>query len=271
MWNCRRYFYVSGSGSGSASIISSSLSSSFSNSVLLPNTFSGLVAGNYNVYFKDENGCVTSSLVNMATTQFVTLSYEITNNVCFSGSLGSMYLNDVNEVTDEEIPITGGQAPFTWSWSGPDGFTSSSEDIINLRSGSYTLDLYDTNQCTYSFTYDLLSPQIISYTASIDYSDSVSSSIILENLAGGTPPYSITASTAEAEYLLTASSVSSLQIGLDADQLNSGSASLSIIDESGCSLVSASIKHTYVSGAYLSQSLQLGITSSQQFLVGLGL
>ena len=258
-------FFVSGSGSGSASGISASLSSSFSNSVLLPNTFSGLVAGNYNVYYKDENGCVTSSLVNMATTQFVTLSYEVTNNVCFSGSLGSMYLNDIDEITGEEIPITGGQAPFTWSWSGPDGFTSSSEDIINLRSGSYTLDLYDTNQCTYSFNFDLLSPLPISYTASIDYSDSVSSSIILENLAGGTPPYSITASTAEAEYLLTASSVSSLQIGLDADQLNSGSASLSIIDESGCSLISASIKHTYVSGAYLSQSLQIGTTSSQQF------
>ena len=258
-------FFISGSGSGSASIISSSLSSSFSNSVLLPNTFSGLVAGDYNVYFKDENGCVTSSLVNMATTQFVTLSYDTTNITCFSGSNGSLILNDVNETTGEEIPITGGQAPFTWSWSGPDGFTSSSEDIINLRSGSYTLDLYDTNQCTYSFNFDMLSPPIVSYTASIDYSDSVSSSIILENLQGGTEPYSITASTAEAEYLLTASSVSSFQIGLDADQLNSGSASLSIIDSSGCSLVSASIKHTYVSGAYLSQSLQLGTTSSQQF------
>ena len=258
-------FFISGSGSGSASGISSSLSASFSNSVLLPNTFSGLVAGDYNVYFKDENGCVTSSLVNMATTQFVTLSYQTTNIICFSGSNGSLLLNDVNETTGDEIPITGGQAPFTWSWSGPDGFTSSSEDIINLRSGSYTLDLYDTNQCTYSFNFDMLSPPIVSYTASIDYSDSVSSSIILENLQGGTEPYSITASTAEAEYLLTASSVSPFQIGLDADQLNSGSASLSIIDSSGCSLVSASIKHTYVSGAYLSQSLQLGTTSSQQF------
>ena len=56
------------------------------------------------------------------------------------------------------------------------------QDIINLRSGSYTLDLYDTNQCTYSFNFDLLSPPIITYTASIDYSNSVSSSIIIENL-----------------------------------------------------------------------------------------
>ena len=96
---------------------------------------------------------------------------------------------------------------------------------------SYTLDLYDTNQCTYSFNFDMLSPQIISYTSSIDYSNPVSSSILLENLAGGTPPYSITASTGESEYLLTASSVSSLYIGLDADQLNSGSASISIIDD----------------------------------------
>ena len=256
-------FFVSGSGSGSMSGVSASLSASFSNSVLLPNTFSGLTVGTYNVYFKDANGCVTSSEVEMGKTQYVTLSYDTTNNICFSGSIGSLILDDFSD-DGEEIPITGGQAPFTWSWTGPDGFTSASEDIINLKSGSYTLDLYDTNQCTYSFNFDMLSPQIISYTSSIDYSNPVSSSILLENLAGGTPPYSITASTGESEYLLTASSVSSLYIGLDADQLNSGSASISIIDDSGCSLISASVKHDWQSGSFVSSSSQTGTSSIQE-------
>ena len=258
-------FYVSGSGSGSLGGVSASMTSSFSNSVLLPNTFSGITAGNYDIYFEDSNGCVTSSNVTMNTTQFVTLSYVITNNECYSGSLGSMYLNDLNTVTDEEIPITGGQEPFTWSWSGPDGFTSSSEDIINLTSGSYTLDLYDTNQCTYSFQYDLLSPGIISYTTSIDYSNENSASIFIQNLLGGSPPYSITASTPKSEYLLT-SSLQNFYIGLDADQLDSGSASLQIIDNTGCTIVSASVLTEWSSsGEYVSESLQIGTSSVQEF------
>ena len=51
------------SASGATGTISASLSASFSNSVSLPNSFSLLTEGSYNVYFKDSNLCTSSSTI----------------------------------------------------------------------------------------------------------------------------------------------------------------------------------------------------------------
>ena len=75
--------------------------------------------------------------------------------------------------------------------------SSSSIDALNAPSGTYTLNVFDANNATYSFDFDLLSPDIMNFTASIDYSSSLSSSIKITNLAGGLEPYNVTASPLE--------------------------------------------------------------------------
>lgn len=43
--------------------------------------------------------------------------------------------------------VTGGTPPYTYYWTGPNGFTSSNEDIFNLADGLYQLTVTDANGC----------------------------------------------------------------------------------------------------------------------------
>jgi hypothetical protein len=59
---------------------------------------------------------------------------------------------DVNDTNSGSIEITvaGGSESYTFSWSGPDAFASSDEDLNGLAGGTYTLVITDTNDCTAS-------------------------------------------------------------------------------------------------------------------------
>lgn len=48
-----------------------------------------------------------------------------------------------------DVTVNGGVAPYTYSWTGPSGFTATTEDISNLCGGMYTLTVIDssTNPC----------------------------------------------------------------------------------------------------------------------------
>lgn len=43
-----------------------------------------------------------------------------------------------------DLTISGGAAPFLVNWVGPDGFTSSEEDLVELAPGTYTVTVTDS-------------------------------------------------------------------------------------------------------------------------------
>lgn len=51
--------------------------------------------------------------------------------------------------------VTGGTSPYTYSWTGPNGFSSTDKDIFNLANGLYTLTVTDVNGCTQTVSYNL--------------------------------------------------------------------------------------------------------------------
>ena len=55
--------------------------------------------------------------------------------------------------------VSGGTAPYSYSWTGPNGFTSTSKDIFNLSDGSYVLTVTDAKGChqTESYIMDVAS------------------------------------------------------------------------------------------------------------------
>jgi len=230
------------SASGATGVISASLSSSFSNSVELPTEFSGLIEGSYNVYFKDSNLCTSSSNILLGKTQPVTASYTITHIDCFDSSSGKIILNELDSNnTASDSFLTGGLSPLTWSWSGPNGFSTSSENVIELASGSYILNIFDADGCSNAFNFDVTSsPQII-YTASINYSSSTSTTLDINNLTGGIPPYSYEISTSISFYTGSIDTGSS-NFNLDAEGLSSGSASIKIFDSINCFPISKSVE-----------------------------
>jgi hypothetical protein len=195
--------YIIASASGDLPI-TASLSASFNGGVELPNTMSNLEVGTYTVYLKDANNCTTTSQIEITKTIPVTASYEITHIDCYGLSTGKIILDELNEEGEPiESYLTGGTEPFTYDWTGPDGFFTTSQDIENIPSGTYILNIQDADGCFYGFTYDITSSEQMLYTASIDYTGSAyTSSLVITNLTGGIAPYNLTASTLISEYYL---------------------------------------------------------------------
>lgn len=73
-------------------------------------------------------------------------------------------------------------APYVFRWSGPNGFTASTEDIPGLLAGQYILSITEFNNCTVTDTFDLREPLPLSMT--IDRSVSLDGNYNI-NCAGG--------------------------------------------------------------------------------------
>lgn len=118
-------------------------------------TFDNLFGGLYWVAVEDANGCIKrieDILVEQPATglQFTNpqLShyngYEI---ACAGGKNGSIAFD-----------ITGNQGNLSYSWTGPNGFTSTNKNLEDLEAGNYKVFVTDENGCTLQRDFDLQSP-----------------------------------------------------------------------------------------------------------------
>ncbi|MEZ5041746.1 MAG: cohesin domain-containing protein [Saprospiraceae bacterium] len=104
-------------------------------------TQSGLSAGSYSVVVSDANNC-SKSLNNiniLSAFDPIVISLSLTPIPNTAGGTGSI-----------NASISGGTGPGTYgfSWTGPGGFTSASEDLNNLTGkGEYCLQVTDNNNC----------------------------------------------------------------------------------------------------------------------------
>jgi hypothetical protein len=101
--------------------------------------FTGLSAGPYTITITDANGCMGTVNGTVTEPSVISGTSTVTNEI--TGADGAI-----------NISISGGTAPYTYSWSGPGGFTSSSEDISGLVTGNYTVIVTDANGCTFQIT-----------------------------------------------------------------------------------------------------------------------
>lgn len=102
-------------------------------------TFTGLSQGAYTITIEDDNGC--TGTVNGTVNEPAAMSHTYTTTDEIFGNDGSI-----------DLTMSGGTAPFNYSWSGPNSFSSSSEDPSGLEAGSYTCTVTDANGCTYNVT-----------------------------------------------------------------------------------------------------------------------
>ncbi len=98
---------------------------------------SNLVAGTYAVTVTDSRGA------------FKNLEVIITEpaQLVLSGTKVDVG-NSTDPVGSINLSVRGGTKPYRFDWTGPDGFTSTSEDINNLAKGNYTVKVTDDNGCT---------------------------------------------------------------------------------------------------------------------------
>jgi len=76
---------------------------------------------------------------------FFTLSLSFLSVIAFSSDLTFVVVNTTGTAGSGSIDltVTGGVAPFTYSWTGPLGYTATSEDLSGLDAGTYVVTVTD--------------------------------------------------------------------------------------------------------------------------------
>ncbi|MFH2095556.1 MAG: LamG-like jellyroll fold domain-containing protein, partial [Bacteroidota bacterium] len=99
--------------------------------------FDDLCAGDYNVTVTDTSGCsIQSGLITLYQYDELILTCDSTNITCPGGNDGYI-----------ELFISGGTSPYDFSWTGPSGFTSSSNVEYSLDPGTYFITVTDAHSC----------------------------------------------------------------------------------------------------------------------------
>lgn len=110
------------------------------------------------------------------------------DNSCFESNDAAIDIN-----ISGGVPFTSG-APYVINWSGPNGFSSTSEDIFNLESGTYVLTIDDDGGCPFSQNFEISQPDLLAFDT-IDFNpESIScfganDGNIGISVMGGTAPY----------------------------------------------------------------------------------
>jgi gliding motility-associated-like protein len=88
--------------------------------------------------------------------------------------------------------VTGGTEPYEFNWNGPDGFTSTEQDVEALFAGDYTLVILDANSCVQTINITLTEPADalnaeLEVLSEVLCTDSLTGSLSV-TFSGGSPP-----------------------------------------------------------------------------------
>lgn len=179
-----------------------------------------LEAGAYSVAVTDINGCVTNELFDIiGPAAPLAVSMDSTDLTCFEDLSGAI-----------DITPTGGTSPYQFSWTGPNGFTSATEDLNSLEAGTYSVDITDDNGCTLlSNSIEVIQPDSLEVLFTIlDPSCGLSDGSVTATVTGGTV-------TTDYTYVWTDLAVGVMpDIDNDITAIDAGNYQLDITDDNGC-------------------------------------
>ena len=126
---------------------------------------SGLVQALYKVRVTDSNNCIKRDSVQIINPPAITYSTNIpahnTFNIsCFGLSDGSIQIT----------PLTG-KPPYSFTWTGPNSYSSANPSLSGLIAGQYNMQITDSNLCAAAGTFTLTQPGKLSMTVATSSSD----------------------------------------------------------------------------------------------------
>ncbi|MFM7216684.1 MAG: PKD domain-containing protein [Bacteroidota bacterium] len=175
------------------------------------NTVSNLSAGNYSVIVTDQNGCSSTAVANIPSTNAPTFTPVVVQDVsCNAGADGAAQAGAII-----------GNAPFSYSWTNG----AFSPSISGVPAGNYSVSVTDVNGCVSVETVTIIEPPAltlaIATTDPVCFGGSDGSASVTVN--GGTPGY------------ITQWSVTGV-VGNTVSGLSAGSYTCTVTDVNGCTL-----------------------------------
>ena len=143
-------------------------------------------AGTYSIAVTDGNGCTANAVIDLVPPPALEAQATITPASCLGINDGTI-----------DASVQGGFAPYSLAWSGPDGFTSSQEDLTGLAAGTYVLAVTDATGCRAEFPFVVGQPGTFTVVATaatfpggteISCPDASDGSLAL-SVSGGSAPF----------------------------------------------------------------------------------
>lgn len=175
-------------------------------------TASNLTAGTYTVSVNNGNGCISTGSAVITEPAGMVLATSMTPTSCTS-STGTA-----------TVTVTGGQAPYTFSWS-PSGGTNATAS--GLTAGVYTVTVTDGNGCqkTASVTINSANGPTVAINSSSNVSCfGASNGSATASVTGGTPAYTYSWSPSGGN-------------AATASNLTAGTYTVTVVDNAGCTAV----------------------------------
>ncbi|MDN3690377.1 PKD domain-containing protein [Cyclobacterium jeungdonense] len=117
------------------------------------NVIAGLAPGSYELLVSDDSGCSLTETFELTEPDPLMATDDVSD---FNGFGIQCHGGDQGFIT---LSISGGAAPLSINWTGPDGFVSSEPALENLVAGLYEVSITDQNGCQLSNSYNLLEPE----------------------------------------------------------------------------------------------------------------
>lgn len=185
-----------------------------------------LKAGKYKIWVSDSKGATTESKIEITEPSLLSISVKSISEInCFGDSTGNI-----------DIAVSGGTPPYQYHWSKKDDadFTSSDEDLTNIKAGTYHVKVIDSKSCSKTIK-DIIINQPLkplkiesSKIVNLKGYETNDGSITIE-VSGGTKDYTY-------EWKLKGSS-NVISRSSSISNLKKGEYEITILDKKGCSLV----------------------------------
>ena len=175
-------------------------------------SISGVAAGVYTVSVTDVNGCTSFSSVQITEPSVISVIDKVTDVVCAGDSSGQI-----------DMTTFGGTPPYSFLWNTGD----TTEDLLSLPAGAYTVVITDAAGCTQVLTFVVQEPPALVSVSSSESPacDGGNTGLAAVTISGGAPPYAYLWSTIPA------------QTGAIATSLMAGTYTVTVTDDNGCTLI----------------------------------
>lgn len=174
------------------------------------NSFTGLIAGTYTVYFRESNGC--TGQLTQTISEPVVLNATMTSTAALCNGQNNGIIN---------VTPSGGVTPYQYSIDA--GANWQSSNTFNVAAGIYTVIIRDANQCNTTQTVTVTEPAALTATA-------VTSNASCDGGNDGTITISATGGTTSYQYSIDGTTYQ----GSDIFNVAPGSYTVTVKDNLGC-------------------------------------